>query len=57
MINKDGGGAMFGFYGGDTELMGSPPTRENPDMPYNLPAKICYISPHHQYSTIFMNYK
>ena len=42
MINKDGGGAIFGFYGGDTavmrgdiELMGEspsppPPTRENP---------------------------
>ena len=38
MINKDGGGTIFGFYGGDTavmrgdvELMGdppSPPTRE-----------------------------
>ena len=42
MINKDGGGTIFGFYGGDTavmrgdiELMGGsppvPPTRENPD--------------------------
>ena len=39
MIDKDGGGgAILGFYGGDTgvmrgdiELMGGPPTRENPD--------------------------
>ena len=38
MIDKDGGGgAIFGFYGGDTavmrgdiELMGDPPTMENP---------------------------
>ena len=38
MIDKDGGGAIFGFYGGgdtavmrgDIELMGDPPTRENP---------------------------
>ena len=33
MINKDGGGGNFRFYGGDTELMGGPPvppTRENP---------------------------
>ena len=58
MIKKDGGGeTIFGFYGGNTELMGGPPTRENPDVPYNLPAKICYISPHHQYSNIFMKYK
>ena len=35
----------------------TPPTRENPDVPYNLPDKICYISPHHQYSNIFVNYK
>ena len=25
MINKDGGGTIFGFYGGDIELMGVPP--------------------------------
>ena len=36
---------------------GGPPTRENPDVPYNWPAKICYISPRHQYSDISMNYK
>ena len=37
MINKDGGGTIFGFYGEDTavmrrdiELMGGPLTRENP---------------------------
>ena len=58
MINKDGGGDNFWIFWGDTELMGvPPPTRENPDVPYKLPAKICYISPHHQYSYIFMNYK
>ena len=58
-------GGIFGFYGGDIavmrgdiELMGvSSPTREDPDVPYNSPAKICYISPHHQYSNIFVNYK
>ena len=37
MINKDGGGTIFRFYGGDTAVMrgdigllGGPPTRENP---------------------------
>ena len=57
MINKDGGGDNFWILWGDTELMGGPPTRENSDVPYNSPAKICYISPHHQYLNIFMNYK
>ena len=45
---------------GGIELMGvppSPPTRENPDVPYNSPDKICYISPHCQYSKILVNYK
>ena len=38
MITKDGGGGIFRFYWGhtdvmtgDIELMGGPPTRENPD--------------------------
>ena len=38
MINKDGGGTIFGFCGGDTavmrgdiELIGGSPTRENPE--------------------------
>ena len=68
MINKDGrgGGQFLDFMGdtavmrGDIELMGVPlssPTRENPDVPYNSPDKICYISPHRQYSNIFVNYK
>ena len=31
MINKDGGGGQFFvLFGGDIELMGGPPTRENP---------------------------
>ena len=37
MINKDGGGGIFRFYGGDTAVLrgghrahGGPPTRENP---------------------------
>ena len=40
MIDKDGRGTIFGFYGGtavmrgDIELMGVPPTRENPGTSY-----------------------
>ena len=50
-----GGGAIFGLYGGYScyerghrahEGSPSSPTRENPDVPYNSPDKICYISPH-----------
>ena len=26
-------------------------------MPYNSSHRFCYISPHHQYSNIFVNYK
>ena len=61
-----GGGQVLDFMGdtavmrGNIELMGVPlssPTRENPDVPYNSPDKICYISPHRQYSNIFVNYK
>ena len=43
MIDKDGGGTIFQFYRGNTavmrgdiELMGDPPTGENPDV-INLP--------------------
>ena len=66
MISKDGGDNFWILWGDtavirrDIELIGgptSPPTRENPDVPYNSPEKICYISPHHQYSNIFVNYK
>ena len=58
IINKDGGGPLLDFMGGHSCYEGDTAvTRENPDVPYNSPVKICYISPHHQYSNIFMNYK
>ena len=67
MINKDGGGEFLNFMGGHSYYEGGyrahwgspspPPTKENPDVPYNSPDKICYISPHHQYSNIFVKYK
>ena len=44
MINKDWGGGQFldfmgghSCYEGDTELMGVPPTRENPVLSMSLP--------------------
>ena len=68
MINKDGSEGNFWILWGYTAVMRGghrahwgppvPPTRENPDVPYNSPDKICYnISSHHQYSNIFVNYK
>ena len=45
-----GGGTIFGFYGGDTavmrgdiELMGGPPTRENPATGSDCIFKTCEI--------------
>ena len=67
MINKDGEGGNFWILWEDTAAMRgdielieglpSPSHKGNPDVPYISPDKVCYISPHHQYSNIFVNYK